>query len=135
MLELIENAQSWTRPSDILFFHEFPLTGFSYDWSRLDVNRLAIETPGPETGACSSRRRASTAAISCSACTSTIATGRPRDPQTTIIGPDGQIVDKHWKSRNIMGVHVAGTTPIELMTSTVYNRLDRYIDFSTASTT
>ena len=47
---------------------------------------------------------------------------------TTIIGPDGQIVDKHWKVRNIMGVFRIGQSPIELMTSTIYNCLDRYIE-------
>ena len=51
MLMLAENAQEWNPPSDILFFHEFPITGFRYDWSRKDVTRLAIETPGPETEA------------------------------------------------------------------------------------
>lgn len=128
MLELIENAQSWTRPSDILFFHEFPLTGFSYDWSRLDVNRLAIETPGPETEALGAAARK----YGCYLVFGSYVNDRDWPghviSQTTIIGPDGQIVDKHWKSRNIMGVHVAGTTPIELMTSTVYNCLDRYIE-------
>jgi hypothetical protein len=47
---------------------------------------------------------------------------------TTIIGPDGKILDKHWKARNIMGVFRLGTKPIELMTTTIYNVLDRYIE-------
>ena len=61
MLGLVENAQEWNPPSDILFFHEFPITGFSYDWTRKDVNRLAIETPGPETEAIGAARPAAQA--------------------------------------------------------------------------
>ena len=49
MLKLIANAQEWNPPSDILLFHEFPITGFSYDWTRKDILRLSIDLPGPET--------------------------------------------------------------------------------------
>jgi predicted amidohydrolase len=43
---------------------------------------------------------------------------------TTIIGPDGRIVDKQWKARNIM----ASLGGIELMTTTIFNVLDRYVE-------
>jgi hypothetical protein len=45
---------------------------------------------------------------------------------TTIIGPDGTIVDKQWKARNIMGALSGGR--IELMTTTIFNVLDRYVE-------
>ena len=128
MLTLIQNAQEWNPPSDILFFHEFPVTGFSYDWSRKDINRLAIETPGPETEALGALAQK----YSCYIVFGSYVNDRDWPDhiisQTTLMGPNGRIVDKHWKARNIMGVFATGATPIELMTSTVYNCLDRYIE-------
>jgi predicted amidohydrolase len=128
MLMLISNAQEWNPPSDILFFHEFPITGFSFDWTRKDVNRLAIETPGPETEAIGAAAKK----YGCHIVFGSYVNDRDWPghviSQTTIMGPDGTIVDKHWKARNIMGVFATGTTPVELMTSTVYNCLDRYIE-------
>jgi predicted amidohydrolase len=128
MLMLIENAQEWHPPSDILFFHEFPITGFRYDWSRKDINRLAIETPGEETEAIGRLAKK----YECWIVFGSYVNDRDWPghiiSQTTIIGPDGRIVDKHWKARNIMGVFATGRTPVELMTSTVYNCLDRYIE-------
>ena len=128
MLMLIENAQEWNPPSDILFFHEFPITGFSYDWSRRDINRLAIETPGEETEALGAMARKYECWIVFGSYVNEKDWPGHVISQTTIIGPDGRVVDKHWKSRSIMGVFATGRTPIELMTSTVYNCLDRYIE-------
>ena len=128
MLMLIENAQEWNPPSDILFFHEFPITGFSYDWSRRDINRLAIETPGEETVAIGALARKYECWIVFGSYVNDKDWPGHVISQTTIIGPDGRIVDKHWKPRSIMGVFATGRTPIELMTSTIYNCLDRYVE-------
>ena len=128
MLALIANAQEWNPPSDILFFHEFPITGFSYDWDRKDILRLAIELPGSET------EELGAAARKYGCCIVFGSYARDKDwpghvlSVTTIIGPDGRILDKHWKVRNIMGAFRIGQAPIELMTSTIYNNLDRYIE-------
>jgi len=128
MLKLITNAQEWNPPSDILLFHEFPITGFSYDWTRKDILRLSIDLPGPETEELGKAAKK----YNCYIVFGSYA--REKDwpghvlSITTIIGPDGQIVDKHWKVRNIMGVFRIGQSPIELMTSTIYNCLDRYIE-------
>ncbi|MFZ9904729.1 MAG: nitrilase-related carbon-nitrogen hydrolase [Steroidobacteraceae bacterium] len=128
MLKLITNAQEWNPPSDILLFHEFPITGFSYDWSRKDILHLSIDLPGAETEELGKAAKKYNCYI--------VFGSYARDKDwpghvlsiTTIIGPDGQIVDKHWKVRNIMGVFRIGQSPIELMTSTIYNCLDRYIE-------
>jgi len=128
MLKLITNAQEWNAPSDILLFHEFPVTGFSYDWSRKDILRLSIDLPGVETEELGKAAKK----YNCYIVFGSYA--REKDwpghvlSITTIIGSDGQIVDKHWKVRNIMGVFRIGQSPIELMTSTIYNCLDRYIE-------
>jgi predicted amidohydrolase len=128
MLMLIENAQEWNSPSDILFFHEFPITGFRFDWSRKDINRLAIETPGVETEALGAQAKKYECYIVFGSYVNDKDWPGHVISQTTIIGPDGRILDKHWKARNIMGVFATGRTPIELMTSTIYNCLDRYIE-------
>jgi predicted amidohydrolase len=128
MLMLLENAQEWNPPSDIIFFHEFPITGFRYDWSRKDVNRLSIELPGPESEALGRMAKKYECYV--------VFGSYVRDQDwpdhvlsiTCIIGPDGKILDKHWKARNIMGVFRTGRQPIELMTSTIYNCLDRYVE-------
>jgi len=128
MLKLITNAQEWNAPSDILLFHEFPVTGFSYDWSRKDILRLSIDLPGVETEELGKAAKK----YNCYIVFGSYA--REKDwpghvlSITTIIGSDGQIVDKHWKVRNIMGVFRIGQSPIELMTSTIYNCLDRCIE-------
>ncbi|MDW8258857.1 MAG: nitrilase-related carbon-nitrogen hydrolase, partial [Gammaproteobacteria bacterium] len=123
MLMLLENAQEWNPASDIVFFHEFPLTGFRYEWTRKDINRLAIETPGPETEAIGKLAKKYECYVVFGSYVNDKDWPNHVISQTTIIGPDGTIVDKHWKARNIMGVFATGRTPIELMTSTIYNCL------------
>ncbi len=46
-LECIDIAQGYGGRSDLLLFHEFPITGFS-EWTRDQHHRIAIEVPGPE---------------------------------------------------------------------------------------
>lgn len=128
MVELIDATQTWGPAKDIVFFHEFPITGFRFEWSRQDVLRAAIELPGPETETLGKKTKQYGCYL--------VFGSYVRDPDwkdhvlsiTTIIGPDGAILDKHWKARNIMGVFMTGREPIELMTSTIYNCFDRYVE-------
>jgi predicted amidohydrolase len=129
MLELIDNTQTYGPVKDILFFHEFPITGFRFEWNRADVLRVAIEVPGPETEVLARKAKQYGCYI--------VFGSYVRDDKdwpnhslsiTTILGPDGSIVDRHWKARNIMGVFTAGREPIELMTSTIYNCFDRFVE-------
>ena len=129
MLDLIDNTQNYGPTKDLLQFHEFPITGFRFEWDRADVLRAAIELPGPESEALSKKAQQYGCYI--------VFGSYVRDDKdwpnhilsiTTILGPDGKIVAKHWKARNIMGVFTAGRQPIELMTSTIYNCLDRYTE-------
>ena len=43
MLGLIDAANGWLGPKDIVFFHEFPITGFNAGWKRADLLKVAIE--------------------------------------------------------------------------------------------
>ena len=128
MLDLIDMAQASGLPKNILFFHEFPITGFRFHWNRDDVQRIAIEVPGEETEEISKKARQYGCFI--------VFGSYVRDSDwpghnlsiTTIIGDDGEVLARHWKARNIKGVFQAGARTIELMTTTIYNVLDEYVE-------
>ena len=125
MLDSIDRAFYYSigGPPDILFFHEFPLTGWK-KWTRKEILQFAIEIPGPEVAAVSEKAKEYGCYI--------VFGSYVKDKDwpnhilsiTTIIGPDGSVVDKHWKARNIKGVF----TGFELFTTTIYDALDQYIE-------
>ncbi|MCL4790814.1 MAG: hypothetical protein KJ040_02045 [Gammaproteobacteria bacterium] len=123
MIEMIDNAFHFSAGADILFFHEFPLTGFN-TWTRAELLDLSIEIPGAETQAIGRKAKEYGCYIVFGSYV------RDRDwPNhvlsiTTIIGPDGNIVDKHWKARNIKGVFPG----VELFTTTIYDAMDEYVE-------
>jgi len=123
MLELIDASFHFSPGADILFFHEFPITGFNV-WTREENLRVAIEIPGPQTERISAKAKEHGCYI--------VFGSYVRDDDwpnhvlsiTTIIGPDGEIVDTHWKARNIKGVFPG----VELFTTTIYDVLDEYVE-------
>lgn len=120
-IEAIDKVFHFGGRPDILQFHEFPLTGFDV-WTRKQALRLALEIPGEETAALGAKARE----YGCYIVFGSYAVDRDWPDHllsiTTIIGPDGQVLDKHWKARNIKGVFPG----IELYTTTVYDVLDEY---------
>ena len=123
MVECIDAAQGWGPPSDLLCFHEFPITGFS-QWTREQHYRLAIDVPGPETEAIGERCKR----YGCYVVFGTYA----KDPDwpehilhlMVMIGPDGGVVGKHWKQRNVRGMFPGS----EQYTSSIYDVYDRFIE-------
>lgn len=123
MLTLIDKAFYYGAKPDLLFFHEFPLSGWRR-WTREEVLRFAIEIPGPETEAIAKKAREYGTWI--------VFGAYARDTDwpghvlsiTTVMNDRGEIVDKHWKARNIKGVFPG----FELFTTTVYDVLDRYVE-------
>lgn len=126
MLGLIDASQGWGGIKDVLLFHEFPITGWSDKWSRADSLRAAIEIPGEETEAIGKKAKQYGCYIVFGSYV------RDRDwPNhllsiTTMMGPDGSIVDKHWKARNIKGVF--GGAGYEIYTSTIHDCLEPYVE-------
>ncbi len=124
LLELIDAAQGWGGPKDILFFHEFPITGYSDRWDRKQALRAAIEIPGPETEAVAKKAREYGCYI--------VFGSYARDNDwpdhllsiTSVIDPKGVLVGRDWKARNIKGLFQG----FELFTTTIYDVLDRYIE-------
>jgi predicted amidohydrolase len=124
MLKSVDAAQGWGGPKDILFFHEFPITGYSNRWDRAEALKAAIDVNGPEVAAVGAMAKRHQCYI--------VFGSYARDPDwpdhllsiTFVVGPDGTVVDRHWKARNIKGVFVG----FELFTTTVYDVLDRYVE-------
>jgi predicted amidohydrolase len=120
---LIDKAFHYGPRPDILFFHEFPITGWN-TWTRKEILGFALELPGEETEQISKKARE----YGCYVVFGTYA----KDPDwpghvlsiTTIIDPKGEIVGKHWKARNIKGVFHG----FELFTTTIYDVYDRYVE-------
>ncbi len=125
MLELIDAANNWGGAKDLLLFHEFPITGYSNKWNRQDALKVAIEIPGEETEAIGKKAQEYGSYIVFGSYAKDAAWPNHLLSITTIIGPDGKIVDKHWKARNIKGVFGPG---FELFTTTIYDVLDQYVE-------
>jgi len=123
MLRLMDNSVYMGYKPDLLFFHEFPLTGWRR-WTRAETLKLAIEIPGEETEAIANKAREHGVWV--------VFGAYVRDPDwpghvlsiTTLIDQHGQVVDKHWKARNVKGVFPGW----ELFTTTIYDVLDQYVE-------
>jgi predicted amidohydrolase len=95
-LECIDIAQGYGGRSDLLLFHEFPITGFS-EWTREQHYDIALEIPGPETEEVAKRAKK----YNCYIVFGTYA----KDPKNwpghilhvmVMVKPDGSVV-QHWK--------------------------------------
>ena len=133
ILRLIDLAQNspeewggerrWGSKVDLISMHEFPIQGFQ-PWNRKELNQIAFELPGPESEAIGERAKRYGCYISwgCYA--------KEKDWPDHVInmpvltGPDGKIVSKQWKARNILGLFGDGA----LIGTTVYDVLDRYVE-------
>jgi predicted amidohydrolase len=123
MLWAIDAAQGYGPRKDLLAFHEFPITGWA-KWTRQEILRFALEVPGPETERLGEKARE----YGCYISFGTYAQDRdwPRHviSMSVIIGPDGQVVSRQWKHRNIHSAFAE----FELFTSSVYDVLERYVE-------
>jgi predicted amidohydrolase len=124
MVELIDAAQAYGGKRDLLFFHEFPLTGYGASWDKAAALRAAITLPGEETEVLARKARQYDCWL--------VFGSYVRDPDwpdhllsiTTVMDNRGVIVSKGWKARNIVGVFQG----FELFTTTVHNVYDRYVE-------
>lgn len=133
VVRLIDQAQGsdemwggerlWGGKQDLICMHEFPIQGFQ-PWTRAQLNKVAFDLPGPEVEAIGQRAKKYDCYISfgCYA--------REKDwpdhviNMSVIVGPDGNIVSKQWKARNILGLFGEDA----LIGTTVYDVLDRYVE-------
>jgi predicted amidohydrolase len=123
-LECIDIAQGTGMPSDLLLFHEFPITGFS-EWTRDQQYELAIEVPGPEIEAVGKKAKQ----YNCYIVFGTYAKDLENWPGhilhlMVMMGPDGNVVARHWKQRNVRGLFPGS----EQCTSVIYDVYDRFVE-------
>ncbi|KAA3633585.1 MAG: hypothetical protein DWQ08_01715, partial [Proteobacteria bacterium] len=121
MISFIDRACSEGMKPDFLLFNEFPLTGYSTG-TRDEKLKFTIEIPGPETD------RLGEFAKSCD--TYIIFGSYAKDKEwpghilsiNTVIGRDGNVARKFWKSRNIKRLTPDGEIP----TTTIESVREKY---------
>ena len=121
MLSWVDKACSEGADPDFILFNEFPLTGYSTG-TRDEKLQFTLRIPGTET------ERLGEAAEACD--TYIIFGSYARDDDwpghilsiNTVIGRDGEIKAKFWKSRNVKRLDGAGEIP----TTTVEGVRDRF---------
>ncbi|MCC7198622.1 MAG: hypothetical protein IT483_03845 [Gammaproteobacteria bacterium] len=121
MIDLIDAANGFPGPQDLVCFHEQPIMGWN-PWTREEALRVAIDIPGPETEALGRKAKQ----YNCYISFGTYA----RDPawpghlllNGILIGPDGSVVANHWKTNNGRGFMPGW----DLFTTSIYDVLDRY---------
>jgi len=133
VLHLIDIAQGspeewggerlWGAKQDLVCLHEFPIQGFQ-PWTRSELERVAFDLPGPETEAIGARARKYGCYIAFGCYAKEAGWPRHVINMSVIVGPDGNIVAKHWKARNILGLFGENA----LIGTTVYDVLDRYVE-------
>ena len=121
MVSFANRACSEGKKPDFLLYNEFPLTGYSRG-TRDEKLKFTIEIPGPETEALGKvAKDCDTYIIFGSYATDKDWPGHILSINT-VIGRDGKIVEKFWKSRNVKRLGGMGEIP----TTTVENVRDRY---------
>jgi predicted amidohydrolase len=121
MLELIDAANGFPGPQDLVCFHEQPIMGWN-DWSREEALRVAIEVPGPETEAIGRKAKQ----YGCYVTFGTYA--RDKDwpghllLNGVLVAPDGNVVANHWKTNNVRGFRPGW----DIFTTSIYDVLDQY---------
>ncbi len=122
MEEFAKRACGTGKKPDFLLYNEFPLTGYS-SGSRDEKLKFTITVPGPETDALGE--------IAKSCDTYIIFGSYATDPGwpghilslNTVIGRDGAIKEKFWKTRNVKRLGKG-----EIPTTTIENVYDRYLN-------
>ena len=115
--------QRWGSHQDLICLHEFPLQGFQ-PWTRKELQRVAIDLPGPETQAIGARAKRYNCYIAFG-CYAKLKDGPGHViNMSVIVGPTGEIVSTQWKSRNALGLFGEGA----LIGTTTYDVLDRYVE-------
>ncbi len=121
MCELIDAANGFAGPQDLVCFHEQPIMGW-YPWPREEALRVAIDVPGPETEMLGKKAKEH----GCYVSFGTYA----RDPawpghlllNGILISPEGKVVANHWKTNNGRGFRPGW----DLFTTSIYDVLDPY---------
>ncbi|MFC5371247.1 nitrilase-related carbon-nitrogen hydrolase [Brevundimonas faecalis] len=123
LLNAIDKAQQTGGRCDLLCFHEFPLHGFA-PWDLKQYLRVSRHPDGPEIAAIGAKAKqyGCYIALGCQM----LDDDWPGHTMNTqlLIGPDGNLIARHWKQRNMRGMAPGG----EQFTTTIYDVYDRYVE-------
>ena len=123
MLNEIDAANGFTGPKDLVCFHEFPITGWS-PWTREQALKVAIELPGEESEIIGKKAKQ----YNCYIAFGTFAKDKAWPGHllslTSLIGPDGKLVAKHWKPYCLRDLRPGW----DLYTTSIYDTLDKYVE-------
>jgi len=122
-VEAWNGERRWGGKQDLICMHEFPIQGFQ-PWTRSELNKVAFELPGPEVDAIGERAKRYGCYIAFGCYAKEKDWPRHVINMSVIVGPTGEIVAKHWKARNILGLFGEDA----LIGTTVYDVLDRYVE-------
>ncbi len=121
MIELIDSANGFYGPQDLVCFHEQPIMGWN-PWTREEALRVSIEIPGPETEALGKKAKE----YGCYISFGTYAKDADWPGHVLLngilIAPDGKVVANHWKTNNGRGF-LPGW---DIFTTSIYDVLDQY---------
>ena len=121
MIEMIDQANGFPGPQDLICFHEQPIQGWN-PWTREETLRVCIDVPGPETEAIGRKAKE----YGCYITFGTYSRDKnwPGHVLLTgvLIGPDGNVVANHWKINNSRGFKPGW----DMFTTSIHDVLDRY---------
>lgn len=123
LLETIDKAQNVGGRCDLLCFHEFPLHGFA-PWDLKQYLRVSRHPDGPEFEEIGKKAKQYNCyiALGCQMLDDDWP-GHTMNTQV-LVGPNGKIIAKHWKQRNMRGMWPGR----EQFTTTIYDVFDRYVE-------
>ncbi len=118
MLGCIDKAQTFGGRCDLLCFHEFPLQGFRLNWNRKQYQNVALEIPSAPIMEIAERAKRYNCYVTfgCLARDEKLWPGHVFNWQV-MVGPKGEVVDVHWKQRNVRGMFPGS----EQFTTTIYD--------------
>jgi len=124
MLACIDKAQQFGGRCDLLCFHEFPLQGYRLHWTRRQCLNVALEVPGPEVMEIAARAKRWNCYVTFGCLARDASWPGHVFNWQVMVGPTGELVDVHWKQRNVRGMFPGA----ENFTTTVYDVLDEYVE-------
>jgi predicted amidohydrolase len=122
MLDLLDAANGFPGPQDLVCFHEQPIMGWA-PWPREDALKVCIDIPGKETEALGRKAKQ----YGCYIAFDTYARDKDWPGHLlligVLIGPTGEVVAKHWKQHN-----VRLRDDWTMFTTSAFDVLPRYIE-------
>ena len=122
MTDLTERACREGKKPDFILFNEFPLTGYS-DGKREEKLKFTIQIPGAETEALGKLAKQCDTYIIFGSYARDAAWPGHILSLNTVIGRDGKVAEKFWKTRNVKNYQ----PDMEIPTTTIENVYDKYV--------